>query len=354
MQPDFIIVGQGISGTCLAAELMQRGAHVIVLDKEEEHSASLSAPALINPVTGRQYVKSWNIEELLPLAETTYLHFNTLLGEQFLDPCTILRALNGEFASTRWQERVKDPEYTDYIDSRIKKSEFECFKPFEYGIVKGGLRVRMRDLLNSFKEHLRRQNAFRSTVFDYHKLQTSHGHVTYGTMQLKAVIFCEGYQAIQNPFFQVKCIRPNKGDYFICRIPGLKMGSVEVLKHRLFFIPLGEDLFWVGSTYERDPVDNNPGRTAFLQLKQAIDKLLSCKYEIVAHKCGIRPTVRDRRPVIGEHPEMVGLWFLNGMGTKAASLAPYCSKILADALLDDTSVPKEIALSRWLNKKAQP
>jgi glycine/D-amino acid oxidase-like deaminating enzyme len=333
---------------------MQRGAQVLVIDNEEEHSASLSAPALINPVTGRQYVKSWNIDQLLPLAVNTYEYFGELLDERFFEPCNILRALPGEFARKRWQERGKDPEYTEYLDGVIRTSGSACFEPFEYGIVRGGFRVRIRELLNSFKEHLRRQKAFRSAVFNYQRLQSAHGDVTYDNLQPKAVIFCEGYQAVQNPYLPVDCIRPNKGDYFICRIPKLTFKQNEVLKHRLFFISLGNDLFWVGSTYERAPADNNPGREAFLHLKQAIDELLSCKYEIIAHNCGIRPTVKDRRPVVGEHPDIAGVWFLNGMGTKAASLAPFCSKVLADALLHDKFIPREIALSRWLNKKAQP
>ena len=49
---DFLIIGQGLAGTVLAWNLIQRGRSVIVLDREDESTSSKVAAGLINPFVG--------------------------------------------------------------------------------------------------------------------------------------------------------------------------------------------------------------------------------------------------------------------------------------------------------------
>ena len=49
-QVDFIIVGQGIAGTLLAHDLLEKGHSVYIIDKPMIASASKVAAGLINPV----------------------------------------------------------------------------------------------------------------------------------------------------------------------------------------------------------------------------------------------------------------------------------------------------------------
>ena len=64
---DFLIIGQGLAGTVLAWNLIQRGRSVIVLDREDESTSSKVAAGLINPITGRYLTKSWRADETLPV-----------------------------------------------------------------------------------------------------------------------------------------------------------------------------------------------------------------------------------------------------------------------------------------------
>src|SRR6187399_1262798 len=72
MQIEFLIIGQGISGTWLSYYLEKAKKSFIVIDNEQPNSASRIAAGIINPVTGRRIVKTWMIDELLALLVPAY------------------------------------------------------------------------------------------------------------------------------------------------------------------------------------------------------------------------------------------------------------------------------------------
>ena len=54
---DYIVVGQGIAGSCLAYELLQRNKKIVLIDESWKDSACLVAAGVINPITGKRLVK---------------------------------------------------------------------------------------------------------------------------------------------------------------------------------------------------------------------------------------------------------------------------------------------------------
>ena len=61
---DYLIVGQGIAGTLTAFQLLERNKKICIIDDGNKTSSSSVAAGMINPVTGRKYVKSWMIEKI--------------------------------------------------------------------------------------------------------------------------------------------------------------------------------------------------------------------------------------------------------------------------------------------------
>ena len=57
----YLIVGQGLAGTVLSYQLLKNGIPHKVLDDGHLSAATLAAAGLINPITGRRYVKSWTV-----------------------------------------------------------------------------------------------------------------------------------------------------------------------------------------------------------------------------------------------------------------------------------------------------
>ena len=62
---------------------------------------------------------------------------------------------------------------------------------------------------------------------------------------------------------------------------------------------------------------------------------------------GMRPTVPDRRPIIGKHPEYSRVAVFNGLGTKGVSLAPYFASILIQLLENGAPVNNEADVNRY-------
>ena len=65
-----------------------------------------------------------------------------------------------------------------------------------------------------------------------------------------------------------------------------------------------------------------------------LDNLISATYEIEYHWAGVRPTVSDRRPILGQNPGSKNIYIFNGLGTKGVMLAPYFAKEMMKCLGD--------------------
>jgi glycine/D-amino acid oxidase-like deaminating enzyme len=64
---------------------------------------------------------------------------------------------------------------------------------------------------------------------------------------------------------------------------------------------------------------------------------------------GIRPTVDDRRPVIGAYPGHQGQYIFNGMGTKGTSLAPFWAEQLIAHIVENAPLPAQISPARYIS-----
>jgi flavin-dependent dehydrogenase len=90
MQVDTIIIGQGLCGTMLSWHLMKAGQQVMVIDESKPFSATKVASGVINPVTGRRIVRTWEIELFMPFAVNAYTELGKELGVHLIDQCNIL------------------------------------------------------------------------------------------------------------------------------------------------------------------------------------------------------------------------------------------------------------------------
>lgn len=59
---DFLIVGSGIAGLTVADHLENENQSFLIVDPFLEGHASQQSSGVINPITGRRFVKSWYYE----------------------------------------------------------------------------------------------------------------------------------------------------------------------------------------------------------------------------------------------------------------------------------------------------
>ncbi|MDO9039733.1 MAG: FAD-dependent oxidoreductase, partial [Lutibacter sp.] len=84
------------------------------------------------------------------------------------------------------------------------------------------------------------------------------------------------------------------------------------------------------------------------ELLTKLKSVIDVPFEIVEHIAGIRPTVKDRRPLAGKHPKHQNLAVLNGLGTRGVMIAPTLVKELYDHLENGIALDQEISIARFL------
>jgi len=153
MHVDTLIVGQGLAGTLLAHFLMEAGQTVCVIDDDYPRAASRVAAGVINPVTGRSFVKSWRVDELIPFARETYQQLESLLGLPLYHERNILRALSHQGDENDWLGRSADPAYHDYIIDPADVSAFtgKINPAFSYGELQHASQVDIGRLCAAFR-----------------------------------------------------------------------------------------------------------------------------------------------------------------------------------------------------------
>ena len=342
----YLIVGQGVAGTVLTHFLRKRGAPIVVIDRGHKGASSRVAAGLINPVTGRRYVKSWRIEQLLPFARETYRELEAMFGIDLYRERRILRALGSVREQNDWLARCADPAYQPYLQEEADLGNYRDTISLAdgYGEVKGGAQVDIRRLITEYRSILSSKGCLREEEFRYDEVRFE-PCLHYGSLRVKAIIFCEGHRAKENPFFNYLPFHGDKGEVLIVKMK--EAGYEKCLKDGIFITPLGGDLYWIGATYERRYASEEPSAGGKAYLQEALSRLVKVPFEIVRHEAAVRPTVRDRRPFLGAHPRLPGLYLFNGMGTKGTSLAPYWADRFCDYLLEEKSLDIEVDILRF-------
>ena len=159
------------------------------------------------------------------------------------------------------------------------------------------------------------------------------------------IIFCDGLNSMNNPYFKALPFAPNKGEALIVKIKGL--AHTNIYKSNITIVPWKDDLFWVGSSFEWQFQDSLPTESFKEKMIIALDAVLKIPYEVVDHLVGIRPANTERRPFVGLHPEFPHLGICNGMGTKGCSLAPYFTKQLIDHIEQGSLIAPEADVKRF-------
>lgn len=343
---DVIVVGQGIAGTALTFSLIQAGKKVLVVDAGNKDSSSDIAAGIINPVTGKRMVRSWMVDELLPFAKSYYRQLEAYLQVQFLDEITVCRYLTNPEDKRFCEEQQHQDWFKQYVN------------PLDYqhpGInntiggvaIAPSLRVKTSVLLAAFRQYLIDEDSLLQEAFDYDSLQLTDSGVCYKGFEADRVLFAEGVAVRHNPWFRWLPQNPSKGEILIVHIPDLVPDERKIPMKGLYFVPLEKDTFYVGSTNAWNFEDARPSAAKREEIVKKMHNILNLDFEILDHKAAVRPAVKDRRPLIGLHPEDDRLGVFNGMGTKGFSLSPYFANQFVAYLYGQKELNDEVRILRY-------
>lgn len=346
MKVDYIIVGFGLAGLAFAERLVENGKTFVVFDNNSQRSSRV-AGGLFNPVILKRFTMAWRADEQMKIALPMYERLENRFHTKFKYQLPVLRRFNSVEEQNTWAEASDKPILEEYLDVKFKNKEeyISVNAPQHFGMVQNTGRIRISNLLDSFIKDLDAKNAFRRESFEHDLVINSDETVTYKDIQAKHIVFSEGYGLKLNPYFNDLPMTGNKGEYIIIKSPELNLK--EAIKSSLFIIPLGEDVYKVGATYNHDDKTLKTTEEAKKELVNGLQKIVTVPFEVVDQMAGVRPTVLDRRPLVGTHKEFNRLHVLNGLGTRGILIGPAVAKSLYEHLENNVPLDKEINIQRF-------
>ncbi|MGH1436697.1 MAG: NAD(P)/FAD-dependent oxidoreductase [Lewinella sp.] len=342
-----LIIGHGIAGALLGYFLEQAGEECIYLDAPDQKAATQVAAGIINPITGRRFVKSWRIDDLVPFAQQLYRKLEQELDIRFYHERPLVRTLFNRGDENNWQARIQEDAYQNFFHEPPRLGNIPTLTEpaFSYLEVTQTAQVTIGVLVDALKAKRKKEGRFYDEAFEPEQLVIREKDVQYGDLVADRVLFCEGWCARFNPWFGDLPYGGNKGEVLLIRLPNAQLE--QMFKHRVFIVPFTDDLYWVGSTSENQFTSDEPTPEGKAYLQARLEEVLTTPYELVDHRAAIRPTVKDRRPFLGLHLTYPQLGIFNGLGTKGASLAPFWAKHFADFLAFNKELDFAVDIQRF-------
>jgi len=347
MEVDYIIVGQGLAGSLMACELINRGKKIVVYDLPHENHSSQVAAGLFNPITGRRFVKTWKADTLFPFLHTHYLGLEQQLGARFFYRLPLFRP----FISVEEQNDIalamSDPGLEKYfIKVTEEDPDLKIKNPY------GGAYIRSAGFLNipvfitSVQTLIRKKAVYRAEHFDEEKLELKPGRIHYKDIHSGKILFCNGLSVSNSRFFGWLPFRPVKGELIFVTIdPPFEF----IYNRNVFILPYKGSIHKVGSTYDWENIDINPSEEAKTTLENKLNRSIDVNSKTIEQVAGIRPATKDRRPFIGKHPEHKNMGIFNGLGSKGVSLGPYFAGKLIDCMENNAEIDFEANIKRYIS-----
>ena len=353
---DYLVVGLGLAGISFCETLEKAGKTYHVISDNSQQS-SLVAGGMYNPVILKRFTLAWKAKEQLDLAMPFYADLEQKLGVQLDHKLRVLRKFASIEEQNLWFEATDKPGLEDFMSTRIQENQNPSLDaPYGFGEVLHTGRIDTAVLLTSYAKYLEKKGTLQLSTFDFTHFNASSDHISYKTIKAKQIVFCEGYGLKNNPFFQYLPLNGTKGELLTIKAPDYK--EENVIKSGVFTIPMGNNFYRVGATYKWKDKTNAPTEEAKSELLEKLKTFLKCDFEIVDHVAGIRPTVVDRRPLVGQHPKHKNLYVLNGFGSRGVMIAPYASGQLFKHIEKGANLDSEINIDRFAkmyyqNKKVE-
>jgi glycine/D-amino acid oxidase-like deaminating enzyme len=346
---DYLIIGSGLAGISFAEKALQNGKSIFVMDNNSQNSSQI-AGGLYNPVILKRFSEVWKAKEQLELMEQFY----AVLEEKL--KCTvdfkrpILRKFFSVEEQNNWFAASDKLALAPFLSTQLISKKYPGIdSPYGYGEVLQTGYVDTALLIEKYRTYLIEHSLFQEESFVYDALQLETSGIRYKDIQAKHIIFAEGFGMHANPYFKDLPLDGTKGELFIIKAPKLDLDVI--VNTSVFILPLGNDLFKVGATYNWKDKTNLPSEEGKTELVERIQEIITCDFEIIAHFAGVRPTVKDRRPLVGTLQNHQAIHILNGLGTRGVMLGPAMAKELFDSIEYQVPLDASIDIRRFKTKE---
>ncbi len=346
---DYLIIGQGIAGTSVAWHLHDLAKSFLVVGDSSMPSSSRVAAGIFNPLTGKKLVKTWLADDLFPYAKSFYGGLEERLSCKIVHKASIYRPFRSIEEQNTYLAQTADPRISPYIADTPDPGNELPYVNAEFGgleVIQAGW-IDLPALLDASRQYFEARDHYIETTFDPADLVREEHGILWQGKRFGTVILCQGFMALENDWFNWLPFAPVKGQ--ILEIATTVPLGPYIINQGIFALPLSENRMKVGATYSWDPLDWKATEAATEELEFKLKGLLNVPYTLAGAQAGIRPSVRDRRPLIGVHPEFPNVAIFNGLGTKGVTLAPFLANEFCNHLIYGKELNPLVNIKRYFS-----
>lgn len=343
MNVKYLIAGQGLAGTTISMRLNEAGISHFVVDDPGLSSSSRIAAGLINPIVLKRLKLVADHDLFLPETLPFYQKWESEMGCRFYQSVSLKHVLSGIGEQNQWMEKTADPAFAKFLSSDFDRNPPEhILAPHGLSELHGVAWLNTSAFLNNYRDYLTKRKQYAQIRIDIDTLDNKSLLLPDGTqLSFDSAILCTGHlsaSAVPEGIFT-----PTRGEVMLIR--SQELSSQHIYHSGVFALPVGKDLFKVGATYDWDLLEDRPTKKGLERLQQQLEKFFKGKYEVVEHLAGVRPNIRDRKPLMGRLTDSVYLF--NGFGSRGALMAPYLSRQLLDFMENGKELPQRWDINRF-------
>lgn len=346
---EYLIIGQGIGGTSVAWHLHDLEKSFQIVGDSSMPSSSRVAAGIFNPLTGKKLVKTWLADDLFPYARAFYGNLEEKLGRKFMHTTPIYRPFRSIEEQNTYLAQTADPGISPYVANTPDPGGEMPYVNADFGgleVVQSGW-IDLPVLLDASRSYFQERRLYIEAAFATDDLSRTDDGVEWQGKRFRTVIFCQGFFALENSWFNWLPFTPVKGQ--ILEIATEATLKSYIINQGIFALPVTENRMKVGATYSWNPLDWEVTDVATEELVAKLQGLLRTGYKLMGAQAGIRPSVRDRRPLIGIHPEFSNISIFNGLGTKGVTLAPFLAKAFCNHLIYGKELNPLVNIKRYFS-----
>lgn len=339
---DYIIVGDGYAGLFFAHQLIRNNKSFVIFSEGRKSASQVSA-GIINPVVLKKFTTFWLAQEQITALKDSLLEIESYTGNNYLIDVPIHRVFHDENEQNLWLKKSDNTDVCGFLNKKFEHVD-GINNPFNTGQVNQSARLNVSSFFNDFFDYFNNNQLIIKEKFDYNQLKAFES--VYKDISFKQIVFCEGMGVKDNPYFSDVAVIPNKGHHIRVKLSQAIQSDITI-KKKHFLFPINDELYFYGGTYDREQLHHHIDDSAVEQLVKGLSEVYPNDFEVNEVNFGFRPTVKDRRPIIGCHSEHKNLFVFNGLGARGILNGCYFSKSLYQLIEKGVSLPDEVSLSRF-------
>jgi glycine oxidase len=341
MAQKVIVVGGGIVGCLTALNLVERGCHVALVERNQvaaqtSGESSWAGAGILFPLLPWMYKDSVNQlamagADLYP-ALCERLLTETGIDPEYIQSGLVIQRQFDEKAALEWCAQFQIP---------AQQNSNGLFLPTIAQVRPPNLLQALRqNLLQKGVELLEHTQLEPLTNVDGLNLNGIDGWRTNNHVLLKADAFVVtsgawSFELLKETAARLN-IKPMRGQILLYENVA-ELPKNIIYQNGFYLVPRRDGLLLAGSTLEDVGFDTNTNEMMRQELQQKAEQILpSLKHaSVIKHWCGLRPGTPDNLPTIAQHPSIKNLYLNTGHFRYGLTMAPASAVLVAALILGE-------------------